>query len=353
MTARGQFGEQRPASTALTHDLAAQFDAYPPWGLSVRASTHRRADANLDVLDGLIAVSPVSRRCLWNDATQAFDRECLYAGGRGTSLGLACNPAGIAADGAPCRQALGMPRTWEHTLGAGMDLGLDLRLDMDFIERRTSGMWARLETNRVWNIVGRDASFQGYRNGRAEPLFDVSAPEGPSRKYRALTTSLQRPLGAATVFLAHTFSRTRVPLHALPGLVIIYDDGGRHFVHLQSVLNLGGFASIGVRYRFAQGERMLPLFNNSITGSAPFRETGARATSSVVGDTTLRQPSISELSFQLRVSLRRLIRVADAQLYVDALDVLHGNEFSRRSHSGVFLGLPRDEWFRFGLQAGF
>jgi hypothetical protein len=360
VTARGQFGEQRPASTALTHDLAAEFDAYPPWGLSVRASTHRRADANLDALDGLIAVSPVSRRCLWNTDTQAFDRECFYSGGRRTSLGLVCSPSGINADGAPCRQALGMPRTWEHTLGAGMDLGLGLRLDMDVIERRTSGMWARLETNRVWNIVGREASFQGYRNGRAEPLFDVSAPDGPSRKYRALTTTLQRPVGAATVFLAHTFSRTRVPLHALPGLVIVDDDGGRHFVHLQSILNLGGFASIGVRYRYAQGERMLPLFPNTVTGYEPFRVSGRQAFrpgSDVPPNTTLRQPSISELSLQLRVSLRRLIRVADAQFYADALNILHGDEPSRRSRFsdqfGVGVGMPPEEWFRFGLQAGF
>ena len=359
VTARGQFGEQRPVSTALTHDLAVEYEAYPPWGLSVRASTHRRADANLDALDGLIAVPPVSRRCSWNDATQAFDRECTYSGGRRTSLGLVCNPAGITADGTPCRQALGMPRTWEHTLGAGMDLGLDFRLDMDFIERRTSGMLARLETNRIWNIVGREARFQGYRNGRAEALFDVSAPDGPSRKYRALTTTLQRPVGAATVSLAHTFSRTRVPLHPLPGLVIVDDDGGRHFVHLQSILNLGGFASIGVRYRYAQGERTLPLFPNMITGYEPFRVPGGRplrGDTAVSPNTTLRQPYISELSLQLRVSLHGLIRVADAQFYADALNILHSDEPPRRSRFGeqfgVGLGLPPDEWFRFGLQVG-
>ena len=140
-----------------------------------------------------------------------------------------------------------------------------------------AGCWRALETNRIWNIVGREARFQGYRNGRAEALFDVSAPDGPSRKYRALTTTLQRPAGAATVSLAHTFSRTRVPLHPLPGLVIVDDDGGRHFVHLQSIFEPGRLCLNRVRSPSMPRENgRCRCSHDMITGYQPFRVPGGR-----------------------------------------------------------------------------
>ena len=355
VTASGSGGGNLPAASALTHHLAGSFELNRPWGVWLRASTHRRADGDLRPLLELAAPTLATRSCRFDAASEAYTADCLFRSGD-ASIGLSCGPDGLDQTGRPCRQGPGLPRTWEHTATVEADPLPGLHLQLDAVHRRTHGQWARFETNRVWNIVGDDATFQRFRSGRAEEDFDVSAPAGTGLRHTAVTASLARSGPRSALWLAYTRGRTRRSVHPLRGLTITDDDHGRHAVHLQALVKLGDHASLSARYRYQQAALLVPLFFNPVLATwERFRSTSP-ASGAGTSVRAFRPPGVNTLNLQLRASLRRLTGV-DVQAYADAMNVLGSVRPTRvEQRSGILFGTVREysppRWFRIGLQAG-
>jgi hypothetical protein len=358
VTARASGGEHSFAASALTSHLGISYEASRALGIWLRASTHRRVDGDLRPPAELAAPTQVSRRCRYDAISNGFESDCRFSGGEPVTVGLPCGANGLNEEGTPCRQPLALPHSWEHTAGVSGDLPGGFRLALDGVYRRTYGNWVRFETNRIWTVIGQNAAFEGFRTGEQELAFDVSAPAGVNRRHRALTTSLERPGAAGALSLDHTYSRTRITRHPLQQLTLVDDDHGRHFIHLQAVWNLWGHGSISARYLYAQGVPLVPLFFNSVLGTwERYRTSGPGGGAREPGELSSRQPSVNELSLQLRLSLRRLVGV-DAQAYLDAMNVFPSDKPpSVEQRTGIFfgtrIGFPPERWYRIGLQAGF
>ena len=355
VNARASVADQRLTTMALTHHLSAAALLHPGRQIGVRASTHRRVDADVGHFAGLLIPAPWSQVCALNTTTMAFDRDCQITGGDlDVTRGLPCGSLGLADDRSPCRRQMTAPRVWEHTLGAGGQLGWGLRLDVDLVDRRTHGLWTTTETNRIWTVVGRSASFTGdYRNGTPGLVTDLSPSAGEGRRHRAATTTLARGAGRVGFAVAHTYSRTREHTQPLVGLAIDEDDGGRHFVHLQGIWRPISDVSLGALASYAQGLPLVRLVRSAVTGEyLPY------GTPTGFFDVQQRrQPSLKQASAQARVSLRRLARV-DAQLYADFVNVLSGDRFALVVPEdtvafGTGIGVVDDRFFRLGLQADF
>jgi hypothetical protein len=352
VNARSSVAGQRLTTTALTHHLSAAALLHAGRQMGVRASTHRRVDADVGHLAALLTPAPWSQVCALNTTTMTYD--CRVAGGDlDVTRGLPCGSLGIADDGRPCRRQMTAPRVWEHTLGAGGQLGWGLHLDVDLVDRRTNGLWTTTETNRIWTVVGRSAKFTGdYRNGTPGPVTDLSPSAGEGRRHRAVTTTLARGGGGLGFAVAHTYSRTRERTQPLVGMVIDKDDGGRHFLHLQAIWRPISDLSLGALAAYAQGLPLVRLVRSSVTGEyVPY------GTPNYVGGRAVRLPSLKQASVQARVSLRRLARV-DAQLYADFVNVMSADRYALVEQEDGLLfstarGLIDDRFFRLGLQADF
>ena len=349
--ARASVEGQRLGTVALTPHLSVAGLLHAGRQLGVRASTHRRVDADVGQFVDLLLPEPWSETC---DLTGATPNCRFSGGGLGVTHGLPCGSLGIAQDGSRCRRETTAPRVWEHTLGAGGLLVWGIRLDVDVVERRTHGLWTSTETNRIWTVVGRSASFTGdYRNGTPELVTDLSPSAGEGRRHRAVTTSLTRGTGDVAFALAHTYSRTREQTQPLVGMVIDEDDNGRHFLHLQGAWKVMNRASLGAVFAYAQGLPYARLVRSSLTGEyLPYGTPAGNL------DSRLRRlPSVKQVSVQARLSLRTLLGV-DAQVYGDFVNVLSARQYKlvRQEDGllfGTIVGVVDDRFVRLGLQAGF
>jgi hypothetical protein len=334
----------------------------PLW---LRASVARRVDADLDFLSSRNLPEALSRRCLWNTDTSAYDRECTFFGGSGrATLGLPCSPLGLDESGRPCRVAAGPPHSWEATIGFALAPWRVLRADFDVVERR-GDQWQSQETNRVWDSSGTRVI--GYSNGRNELVTDLSRSTAGGRRHRSLHTTLTAMPGPLAVTLAHVYSRNTEdgaaawgdPWGVIPGRSGLvpnqrWDDQGRHFLHGRAIADLGGYVSVGALYRYAQGEVYGRLFRNDVRNSYENRRAvrGTNPGSNLndpSDDRSLRLPSLQQLSLQLRARGRRWLGV-DADLFLDVMQVLD-DRGSVDPDSPVFAApASEDSWFRLGLE---
>jgi hypothetical protein len=334
----------------------------------VRASSSRRVAADQEAAARLGAGSPVARRCKWNYDTNAYDKECTLSGGdAGVTLGLPCGPSGLGADGRPCRARLDLPVSWEHTLGAGRTLGDGTSLDLDVVYRRTSGLPAQNETNRIWNNAGAGLGkvTGAYRSGRAETISDWSPRPDEYRRYLGVTASLQRQKGQGRFLLAYTWSRLESTLNLsaanswgdIPGRagpIVGYDpDDRRHSFRALGSYDVFGFASIAAVYAFDTGQPYDRLFYNpEVGGYDLYKATrGINPGANVndpADDRALRSPSRQHLNLQLRVRLKRLTGI-DLDLYGDAFELLvtRPNRAADTSDFGTPPEAPR--FYRLGV----
>src|SRR5207249_6802992 len=148
---------------------------------------------------------PVVKRCQWDADQHSFSKNCTFTGGFAGTFGLPCGPTNVGPDGAPCSEPLRPTRAWEHTASVERDLGRAVRVGVDVVYRRPTALPVVKETNRLWNVSGADVI--GYRNGRAETIVDYSSGGDTYQRYRAVTASARKQVGAFRFLLAYTRSQ--------------------------------------------------------------------------------------------------------------------------------------------------
>ena len=113
----------------------------------------------------------------------------MFSGGLSrNTFGSPCGPSGLDAESRPCREPLGIPRTYEYGAGAEREIAQGLALSLDFVHRRYAHQFEVSETNRIWSDSGN--AVVGYRNGRPEAILDLGTPASATRQYTGVTFGL-------------------------------------------------------------------------------------------------------------------------------------------------------------------
>jgi hypothetical protein len=281
---------------------------------------------------------PTTERCLWNTRTQGYDRDCVYSGGPSrNTLGLPCGPTGYDAQGRPCREGLGVPRTFEYTVGGERELAEGIAVGLDLVYRSYQNQFEQNETNRIWNPAG--SAVLGYRNGRNETVVNMGTPDGARRTYRGITASLNKRQGRLRSYLSYTLSQLRGTVFNgpdnhwgdVPGRDVYLDgslpDDHLHDIKLSLTYGVASWLSFGGRYSFASGFPYSHLYRNDVTGSyEDYRAARGFNPGNNINDPAddreLRLPNVQDLNVQVRLSLLPLIG-QKLDFYVDALNILN------------------------------
>jgi hypothetical protein len=337
---RGSNGAGDTVMNAATWapSIAGAWDATHDGRTVVRASYSNYVDIAIRTPVLHTLGSQASQRCLWNSATNAYDRNCVYSGGLSrNTFGSPCGPSGIDATGASCLQNLQVPRTYEYTVGAERELIQGVGLAVDLIYRQFSNQYEQSETNRIWNPAGTEVL--GYRNGRPQTVMNMDTPDGARRRYMGVTLALNKREGRVKTYVSYTLSRldgtvfngASNPWGDIPGrdpyLQGPLGDDHRHDVKASMQYAITPWLSMGARYSFLTGFPYDRLFRNDVTGSYEnYRATRGtnpgRNVNDPSDDRELRLPARQELNVQLRLNLQPLIGHR-LDLYVDALNILN------------------------------
>jgi hypothetical protein len=280
---------------------------------------------------------PVSTRCLYNSVNGLYDKDCEYRGGTRNTFGLPCGPTGVDAQGNECREKLGVPRTFEYTIGGEREIVPGVALAVDLIYRQFENQYEQRETNRIWNQAG--TNIIGYRNGRNETVIDMGTPDGAKRTYRGVTAALNKRQGLVRTYVSYTlaqlygtvFDGSDNPWGDIPGRDVYLDgplsDDHRHEIKASATIAATRWLSMGIRYNFTSGFPYNRLFRNEATnGYDNYRARRGVNPGTNLNDPNddreLRMPERQDLNLQVRVGLLPLIG-QKLDFYVDALNILN------------------------------
>jgi hypothetical protein len=326
-------------SKAWAPSLAAAWDATHDGRTVIRGSYSQYVDVAIRTPVLHTLGSQVSRKCAWNATTQTYDESnCVYSGGATkNTIGMACGPDGIDANGNSCRTGLDIPRTIEYTFGGEREIVEGVALAVDFVYRRFNNQYETRETNRIWNGAG--SAVLGYRNGKAETVLDMGTPDGATRYYRGVTAAINKRQGRARAYLSYTLSQLNGtvyngadnPWGDIPGrdpyLNGPLPDDRTHDLKFSMTYQASSWLSLGARYNFSSGFLYNRLFKNEVTGA--YEDYRARRgvnpgtdLNDPGDDRELRYPPQQEVNIQARVNLQPLLGHQLA-FYVDALNVLN------------------------------
>jgi phage gpG-like protein len=363
-------------ASALTPNLSVAWDATHDGRSVLRASFNQYVDVDLSPIANHTLGGQVSRKCLWNAATQAFDdSNCTYSGGRsGATVGLPCGPTGVDEFGQNCRQKLVLPKTWEYTIGAEREVMEGLSFALDGIYRKFVNQFEKLETNQIWNKGGNAlASGGGFRNGKNQTISDLETPDNAYRRYLGVTGSVTRREGRLKLQASYTWSKLNGTV--LEGFNNAYGDIGprdifldgplpddhRHEVKVNFAYRFTPWLSTSWRTSYYSGLPYSRRFRNDQTTKYDDQKARIGVNPGVdinnpEDDREARLPDIMNVNAQLAVNFMPLIG-QNLEVFADALNVLglrttntveenDGPSFGTTTQGGRELGLR----VRFGMR---
>jgi hypothetical protein len=318
--------------------VAAAWDATHDGRTVLRGSYSHYVDVAIRTPTLHTIGAPVTRRCLWDASTGDYTRDCTYSGGgTNNTFGSPCGPTGVDATGKSCVEKLGIPRTYEYTVGAEREVVPGIALAVDLVYRQFTNQYEQRETNRIWNPSG--TAVIGFRNGRSETVADMGTPDGARRYYRGATIALNKREGRFRGYVSYTLSQLRGTVFDgannrwgdIPGRDVYLDgplpDDHLHDIKASGSVSATRWLSFGARYSFNSGFPYNRLFRNDVTGSfenyrATMGTNPGRNLNDPQDDRQLRLPITQELNVQARVSLAPFTG-HKLDLYVDALNILN------------------------------
>jgi hypothetical protein len=324
---------------AATPHLSTVWDPTRDGRTSLRASVSGLVDTGFLALASFTSRQLYSRRCNWDDDAKAYVRNCRASGGESSqTAGLPCGPDGIAADGTSCRTELRAPRVWEYTVGAQREVVTGVTVGADVIHRRFVHQWEDLETNAIWNQGGTDVRREGgWRNGRAEFVYDLETPDEARRRYTGVTVALRKREGLLRIISSYTWSRSEGTDNSSfassfldnPGQTPFYygplADDFRHDVRFQATYQARTWLSAGVTYQFLSGGPYNRYGFDDQTGGYSRLQTrrgyDSQGTLNPDDDIPLRLPDISLLNLQVRTSLQPWLG-QKIDLFADVINLL-------------------------------
>lgn len=326
---------------AFTPHISAAWDATQDGRTVVRASFNNYVDTDALRVARHSLGERVFRECTWNETSQQFDNVCTFGGGASNStFGLPCGPSGNDANGAPCRERVAIPRTWEYTFGAERELIQGLAMGTDLIYRQFTYPYETRETNRIWDKSGLllDPT-GGYRNGRGEEINDLGTPANARRNYLGVSTSVRKREGRLKLVASYTWATLQGNVNnnetndfgtnpvrdryfsygALP-------DDYRHEIKGSVVWQAARPLSLGYILRYRSGGPYERRFRNDVEGAVTDRRAsaGINPGSNVNDpgdDRPLRLPDLIEMALQVRTNLQPLLGIK-LEAYVDVLNLL-------------------------------
>jgi hypothetical protein len=331
-------GDRLVNSQALAPGLALAWDPTHDGRTVVRASHSQYVDVDLLAAARHTLGSQAQQRCLWNADTQGYDRACVFSGGLSrNTFGSPCGPSGLDTEGRPCREPLGIPRTYEYGLGVERDVGQGVALSLDLAHRRYAHQFEVSETNRVWSDSGN--TVVGYRNGRPEAILDLGTPAAATRQYTGVTFGITRREGRLKTMASYTwstltgnvFDNLNNPWGDIPARDV-YLRGGpladdhRHEVRATWQYEVCRMLTLGGRYEFSSGTPVQRLFWNEETAgydlyrARPGQNAGTNL-NDPGDDRPLRLPDHQELNVEVRANLLPLLG-QKLEVAVDFLNVL-------------------------------
>jgi hypothetical protein len=330
-------GDRLVNSQALAPGLTLAWDATHDGRTVVRASHSQYVDVDLLAAARHTLGSQAQQRCLWNPDSQSYDRSCVFSGGLSrNTFGSPCGPSGLDTEGRPCRQPLGIPRTFEYGLGVEREFA-GLATSLDLIHRRYSHQFEVSETNRIWSDSGN--AVLGYRNGRPEAILDLGTPASATRQYTGVTLGLTRRQGRFKGMASYTwstltgnvFDNLNNPWGDIPARDV-YLRGGpladdhRHEVRASLQFQPCNLLTLGGRYEFSSGTPVQRLFWNEETASFDlYRARAGQNPGANLNDPgddrSVRLPDRQELNVEVRVNLQPLLGQR-LELAVDLLNLL-------------------------------
>ncbi len=325
--------------TSVSPSISVAWDATHDGRTALRASFAQYVDTNALKLANFAAGDQVRQTCRWDAGTEAFTRDCTFAGGKSNrTFGLPCGPTGVDIHGRPCNEPLRMPKTWEYTAGAEREIIPGVGLGAAVVSRIYTSQYEQRETNRIWDAAGESLNpGGGFRNGRAETVTDLGA--FGRRRYLGMTAALRKREGALKVNASYTWSKldgygvannANDLLGENPARDLLLwgalPDDARHQIRTSLNTRITPWLSFGVVYRYVSGRPYNRLYRNDVLGSF----SGLRAQRAVNpganlndpgDDRDLRLPDIQQVNLQLRTNLRPLLGLS-FEGYVDAINVL-------------------------------
>jgi hypothetical protein len=333
-------GEQVMNAQTWAPGLAAIWDATHDGRTAVRSSLSSYVDLDVGSISRHTIGGQTAVRCLWNEPTSAFDRDCVYSGGYSrNTIGLPCGPTGLDDQGQPCQQKLKVPRTLEMTAGAEREIVTGIALSLDFVHRQFNNQYEVNETNRIWTSTGnRLYQFGGYRNGRPETINDLGTPDGAQRRYDGATIGVNKREGRVKANLTYTlayltgtvFNGFNNAFGDVPPRDVFLDgflpDDHRHEIKATLAYQATPWLSFGTRTIYLSGQPYDRLFRSDVTnGYEVYRaERGNTAGGNLndpADDRQLRLPDQMEVNVQARVNFMPLIG-QQLDFYVDVLNAL-------------------------------
>jgi hypothetical protein len=372
-TAANFLGDSPINSMAFAPNLSAAWDATHDGRTVVRGSFSNYVDVEVEALARHTMGSRVSQRCEWNpdeaakyerpDDPRAFNRNCTYSGGSSkNTFGRPCGPTGIDLNGAPCVEALTIPRTYEFAMGAERELVQGVALGLDGIYRRFNNQYDTRETNRIWNTSG--SALVGFKNGRSETISDRATPDYNNRTYMGLTLALRKREGRLKAQTSYTISSLRGASSAYgdnPGQdLFLYgylDNDHRHQIKAMAQYQVMRWMSVGARWEFRSGLPYDKKFRNDVTnGFSDYRAgLGVNPGTNVNDpgdDRAARLPDLTSVNVQLRFNLLPILRQR-LDFYVDVLNVLASRTTTGvTENDGPNYGLPSGRSGPFRIRLG-
>jgi len=359
--------------TTVTPHIAASWNATHDGRTAVRASFNQHIDAGNLAVTNFVGQARTLKVCLWDPATNGFTKDCVFSGGpSGRTVGLPCGPSGLNPDGSSCKEGLGVPRTWEYTLGAEREVLQGVSLGGDFVYRKFINPYEDRETNRVWAPSGSTLDVNGgFKNGRAQEILDLGTPSSAKRDYKGFTLNLRKREGWIRSQLAYTLSELRGNvLDGFQNALLnnpsqdIYQYGylpgdSRHGIRFETTMRFTDWLYGGVVYSFNSGSPWSPQYLNPVTNNfndlrAPIGFTPGVDINDPKDDRPNRLPDLQTLNFQARVNLIPLIKV-NAEFFVDILNALatRGTLAVESNTSSATFGFPTSRQPQMRARVGF
>jgi hypothetical protein len=369
-TGSNSFGDQIVGISGFAPALSLAWDATHDGRTVMRASYNQYVDINIFGLAGHTLGGQVSQKCEWNAATSAYDKNCVWSGGRSSStFGKPCGPSGFDERGNDCRQSLGIPKTYEYTLGSEREVAPGVAVSLDLVYKDFKNQYETKETNRIWNNAGTGLAFTGgYRNGRNEKINDLSTPADAGRVYKGATLGVNkregRFRGKASYTLSSLVGNVFEGINNEWGDIPPQDvylwgplsDDHRHEIKLQSTYQVTPWLSTGLRYRYYSGTPYSHLYRNDVDNNFTTRRatTGLNAGTDLNNpddDRELRLPDMQDFNAQVRVNLLPILG-QQLDFYVDILNVLGIRTVTKYGEADNEFGVIRERMDPFRIRLG-